>query len=235
MNIQTKLSAAGLILCAFMLVAAVLPCSATDNSTMAVITKVIPDVEKSGAAQQWNKAGTGVVLSAGDHVRTGRMALAVIKFTDQSIMRLREQSELTLNAEGQRGSMIKTLQLSSGGFGFDVRKQQNEQFRLTSPTSVASIRGTRGTWCGGQGADTLIVIEGLVNLKNLLSKNELDVHGGYIGFSGRDGSVSSRKATEEELLHAAQIVRGSGLPGEIKLELKDSQDNRKELKLKIRQ
>jgi hypothetical protein len=234
MNTRKNISVTGLLLCALILIAAA-PAAAADNSTMAVITKIIPDVEKSGTAQQWSKAGTGVVLSAGDHVRTGRMALAVIKFTDQSIMRLREQSELTLGAEGQRGSMIKTLQLSNGGFGFDVRKQQNEQFRLTSPTSVASIRGTKGTWCGGQGSDTLLVLEGLVNLRNLLSKNEIDVHAGYIGFSGRDGSVSSRKATEEELLRGAQIVRGSSLPGEIKLELKDPQNNRKELKLRIHQ
>ena len=225
-----KLSVAGLLFCAMTLAAA-----AADNSTMAVITKIIPDVQKSGSDQQWNKAGTGVVLSAGDHVRTGKMALAVIKFTDQSIMRLREQSELTLSAEGQRGSMIKTLNLSTGGFGFDVRKQQNEQFKLTSPASVASIRGTKGTWSGGQGSDTLLVLEGLVNLRNIISKNEIDVHAGYIGFSGSDGKISSRKATDEELLRGSQIVRGSNLPGEIKLELKDPQDNRKELKLRIRQ
>jgi hypothetical protein len=212
-----------------------LSCYGSDNTTMAVITKVIPDVEKKNMTVEWNKATAGVALVAGDRVRTGKLALAVIKFMDQSIMRLREQSELTLSAEGPRGSMIKTIELSSGGFGFDVRKQQNEQFRLTSPTSVASIRGTRGIWCGGRGLDTLLVLEGLVNLNNLISKRDIDVPAGFIGFSGKDGDLVSRRATEQELLRAAQIVRGNGLPGEIKLDMKDPQDNNRELKLKIKQ
>jgi len=231
-NSQTlKNGCCALLLCCILAV----PCLGSDNTTMAVITKVIPAVEKKTTSVDWSKASAGAALLAGDQIRTGKLALAVIKFTDQSIMRLREQSELTLSAEGQRGSMIKTVNLSSGGFGFDVHKQQNEQFRLTSPTSVASIRGTKGIWCGGQGADTLLVIEGLVNLGNLVSKRDIDIAAGFIGFSGKDGDLSSRRATEQELLRAAQIVRGSGLPGEIKLELKDPQDNKRELQLKIKQ
>ncbi len=218
-----------------MLLLLALPCAGSDNNTMAVITKVIPAVEKGTTTASWNNASSGTVLVAGDRVRTGKLALAVIKFTDQSIMRLREKSELTLSAEGPRGSMIKTIQLSNGGFGFDVRKQQNEQFRLTSPTSVASIRGTRGTWGGGLGSDTLLVLEGLVNLKNLISKKDIDIPAGFIGFSSQDGSLSSRRATEQELLRGAQAVRGSSLPGEIKLEMKDPQGDKRELKLKIKQ
>ena len=68
------------------------------------------------------------------------------------MLRLREQSELTLNGEGIRVAMIRAPHLTKGSVGFDVKKQnEGSAFRLTSPTSVASIRGTKGKWGGGEG------------------------------------------------------------------------------------
>ncbi len=208
--------------------AAVMP---AENMTLALVTKIIEEVMRKSAAADWTKAVRGDVLIAGDQVKTGKNALAVIKFADNSIMRMRELSELTMMAEGPRGSMIKTLELRNGTMGFEVRKQQNEQFHLTSPTSVASIRGTKGKWSGGQGFDTLVVVEGLVNLKNLKSSNDLDIPNGFIGFSNQDGSLTSRKATDQELADANNAANGS-TGNELKLELKDSKGNRKELKLR---
>lgn len=204
----------------------------TDTATIALVTKTIQDVTKKSASSDWAKAGKGELLLGGDQVRTGNKSLAVIKFMDNSIVRVREESELSVGTEGPRGSMLKTIQLQSGSIGFDVRKQQqNELFRLTSPTSVASIRGTKGKWSSGKGFDTLIVTEGLVNLKHSTSNNESDVPAGSIGFSNPDGSVTTRKATAQELADATNAALG-GSPKELKLELRDPKGNRKELKLK---
>ncbi len=203
-----------------------------DNATLAFVNKIVFEVQKRSAENAWAKAASGDVLISGDQVRTGKRSLAIIKFLDASILRLRELSLLTLTGEGPRGSMIKSAQLNQGSLGFDIRKQQNEQFRLTSPTSVASIRGTNGKWSGGAGSDTLVVLEGLVNLRNNSSGNTVDVSAGSIGFSNGDGSVSSRKATAKELADASDALRG-GAPNELKLELKDSKGNQKELKLKF--
>lgn len=204
-----------------------------DNATLAFVNKIIFEVQKRSAENAWAKASSGDVLTSGDQVRTGKRSLAIIKFLDASIIRLRELSLLTLTGDGPRGSMIKSAQLSQGSLGFDIRKQQSEQFRLTSPTSVASIRGTNGKWTGGGASDTLIILEGLVNLKNNTSGNSVDVAAGSIGFSNSDGSVSSRKATQKELADASEALTG-GSPNELKLELRDSKGNQKELKLKFR-
>ncbi len=202
-----------------------------ENITLALVTKIIEEVMRKSTASDWTKAVRGDVLVAGDEVKTGKNSLAVIKFTDNSIMRLRELSELMVTAEGPRGSMTKTLELHKGAFGFDVQKQQNEQFHLTSPTSVASIRGTKGKWSGGSGSDTLIVVEGLVNLKNLKSDKDLDIAGGFIGFSDDQGNLTFRKATEQELADASG-AGGSGTSNELKMELKDAKGNKRELKLR---
>ncbi len=204
-----------------------------NKSSLAVVTKTIKSVAKKSISSDWMEISKGEILIAGDQLKTGKNSLAIIKFTDNSLVRIREQSELTILGEGSKGSMIKSAHLTGGGVGFDIKKQQNEQFRLTSPTSVASIRGTKGKWCGGRGYDTLIVIEGLVNLRNHISNNDIDVSSGFIGFSNEDGSLSERKASEDELASAFAAI-SDGTTNELKLEMKDSKGNKKELKLRYK-
>ncbi|MBI4547957.1 MAG: FecR domain-containing protein [Ignavibacteriae bacterium] len=208
---------------------------ASDNVTLALITKVIREVAKRSTLIDWKTATKGETLLSGDQVRTGQRSLAVIKFKDNSMVRVREQSLLTINGEiGPRGRM-KTIQLSKGSFGFSVKKQpENEQFRLTSPTSVASIRGTQGKLSGAEGNDTLIVTEGLVNLRNQISNQDIDVNAGFIAFSNQDGSITSRKALEQELKDAQTAATG-GTTNELNLEFQDNQGNKKDLKIRYRQ
>ena len=202
-----------------------------NNASIAVVTKTILEVMKKSASNNWTNAEKGDMLVGGDQIKTGKKSLAVVKFKDNSIIRLHEHSELTVNGEGTPGAIIKSALLTSGSIGFDIKKQENAQFRLTSPTSVASIRGTMGKWSRG---DTLVVTKGLVNLKNLISNKDIDVSAGEIGFSKDDGSISSRKATENELVDANNAANG-GNANELKLEMKDSKGNKKELKLRYKQ
>lgn len=214
------------------IVAIVGPGFRMDSGSIAMVFKIVQDVSKKTSTIEWTKALKGEQLSNGDQVKTGKQSLAIVKFLDNSILRVREQSLLTVSGEGSRGSLVKTILLNEGAFGFDIKKQkQNEQFRLTSPTSVASIRGTKGKWSGGAGTDTLIVGEGLVNLRNNISNRDLDVSAGFIGFSAQDGSLTSRQATQEELADASKASSGNSF-NELKLELKDSKGNKKELQLR---
>jgi len=201
--------------------------------TLALIMKVIPDVTKKIGTADWSAAGKSDQLAAGDQVKTGKRALAILKFLDKSIVRMREESEITLGSDAA-GKFTKVVQLGGGAVGFDIKKQTNERFRFTSPTSVASIRGTKGKWSGGQGNDTLVIGEGLANLKNEPSGKDLDIPAGFIGFSSKDGSLSSRPATPEELADADLAATG-GSPSELNLEMRDSKGNKKEFKIKFKQ
>ena len=100
-----------------------------ENNTLALVTKIVQEVAKKSATAEWAKATNGDMLIAGDQVRTGKQSLAVIKFIDRSIIRVCEQSELTVTSSGQNGGTVKIIQLSKGSFGFDVKKQQNDRFR----------------------------------------------------------------------------------------------------------
>ena len=222
--------------CCVLIVAAATAAMAGDSSAVALVTKTIQVVSKKTPATDWMKAAKGDPLASGDQVQTGVKSLAVVKFIDNSIVRVREQSELTITGESSSPrSLSKEIRMSQGALGFDVKKQkQNEQFRFTSPTSVASIRGTKGKRSCGPDGDTLLTVEGLVNLMNSVSNKDLDIPAGYIGFCYPDGSISSRKATEEELNDAMNLV--NGVPGaDIKIELQDSRGNKKELRIKNKQ
>lgn len=213
-----------------------IPLFGSENTTVALITKTVQTVTKKTPPEDWAKALRGDALLSGNQLQTGKRSLAIVKFADNSIIRVRELSLLTVSGQSNgTGTLSKSVRLDGGAFGFDVRKQkQNEQFHLTSPTSVASIRGTQGKLSGGQGSDTLIVTEGLVNFKNNSSGNEVDVPAGYIGFSNQDGTVTSRKATEQELADANNAATGGSSSHELNLELKDGQGNKKGLKIRYK-
>ena len=204
------------------------------TTPVALIMKIIPDVTKKSASIDWNTAKKTEPLYSGDQVHTGKNALAIIKFMDNSIVRVRELSDLTINGEKSEGKFTKTVDINNGAFGFEVKKQKIEQFRLTSPTSIASIRGTKGKLSRGNGKDTLVVTEGLVNLKNKFSNKDIDVPAGFIGFSNEDGTLSSRQATDQELADASNAANG-GSTNDLNIELKDTKGNKKDLKIKFKQ
>lgn len=212
----------------------VLGAASLDAANVALITKTIQEVKKQTGEGDWTNASKGLSLLSGDRVQTGKRSLAVVKFLDNSIVRVRELSQLTLVTEKGGTGVMRTVSLQRGGYGFEVKKQQDDQFRLTTPTSVASIRGTKGKFSGGQGSDTLIVTEGLVNLRNNATGEEVDVAEGEIGISNQDGTVNSRKASPQELADAASAAAG-GTDSELKLELRDRQGSKKDLKLRFKQ
>ncbi|HLF15210.1 MAG TPA: FecR domain-containing protein [Bacteroidota bacterium] len=204
------------------------------GATLALITKVIREVSMKNETSDWDAAEKGDILKTGDRVKTGQQSLAILKFNDRSIVRVREKSEITMTTEADGKGTVKSLNSSEGAFGFDIQKQRaDEKFRFTSPTSVASIRGTSGTWGSGLGNDTLVLPTGLVNLLNKISDRNIDVPAGYIAFSNADGSLSMRPATEEELAAARRLATG-GTPRELDLKLRNGNGDEKDLIIKYR-
>jgi hypothetical protein len=204
------------------------------GATLALITKVVREVSLKNDAMVWDSAEKGDLLKTGDRVRTGRQSLAILKFNDRSIVRVRENSEIAMTTEADGKGAVKTLDGAEGSYGFDIQKQrENEKFRFTSPTSVASIRGTMGSWSSGSGNDTLVLPEGLVNLKNKVSDRDIDVPQGYIAFSNADGSLTSRPATPEELAAAKKAATG-GTARELDLKLRNDDGEEKDLKIRYK-
>lgn len=209
-----------------------------DNSTIALAVKIILDVSRKSAGVDWTKAKKGDILYSGDEIRTGDRSIALVKFKDNSMLRVREKSELKFYGEQKEGVFSKTVHISRGEFSFDIQKQENERFTFSSPTSVAAIRGTQGDMHHLDNGDAVTVLNGVVNLLNVLSNTSVDVGAGETGFSGTDGSVSKRKSTTNEHHDAQQSIesaKGSGRERSMQIELQDAQGNKKLMDIRYRE
>jgi hypothetical protein len=199
--------------------------------SVALLSKVILDVLRKEVGKDWEKAVRGQTLASGDMVRTGVAALAIIKFKDNSLVRLREKSELTVKGTQTGNSFSKSVEITTGVVGFNVQKQRaGEEFRFTSPTSVASIRGTAGRLISTPGSDSVMVTEEMVVLTNRVSSRSVNVPAGYTGISNRDGTVQSRLSTPDEQRAALEALRDD-LRKRLEIELRDPNGKTNRLKI----
>jgi hypothetical protein len=208
---------------------------AGSGATVGLISKVIQDVTHKQVDTDWQKAKKGEPLVAGDRVKTGEKSIAILKFLDNSLVRVRELSELSVNGKLEGNAFLKSVDLQNGVVGFSIQKQRpQEEFRFTSPTSVASIRGTGGLFSASDSSDVLTVIEGTVTLLNRSSGESMDVSSGFTGISMPDGSVQIRQSTPEERMAAESATNEASLK-KLELELHDNQGKTRRLHLEIKE
>lgn len=183
----------------------------------AVLLKVVRDVTKKTPATGWQKAIPADRLRSGYQVRTQEGSLAMIMFADQTRLVVRQKSivEIRGNVEGKQ-ILDRNVHIDRGNIQFNVKKQESEQFRFTSPISVASIRGTDGAFIAGEDSvDILIILEGLATLTNLISNQSQDVGTGQTGQSDGQGNLNVRQSTPDEQTQASESSdEGQGQQGQ---------------------
>ena len=211
--------------------------SQTPKSSLGTFFKVVNSVDKKSPGSDWNKSAKGDALFAADQVRTREKSIAIIKFTkDNSMLRILPNSELTMLANKDKRSRENRID-NQGTVVFEIKKLQNEEFTFTSPTSVASIRGTIGFFDRHNEIDMLLVKEGLVNFKNIKSGKDMNVGAGQTGKSSPDGTIEVHNFTSDELnaLDNALKTGSNKIERELKLELKDKNGDKKDLKIKYKE
>jgi hypothetical protein len=204
------------------------------GTEVALVSKVILDVKRKELDKDWVAAKRGETLASGDRVRTGVNSLAVIKFKDNSLVRIREQSELTITGNVAGRAFSKTVNLTRGAVGFNIKKQETgEEFSFRSPTSVASIRGTEGLYIATALQDLLTVLEGTIRFQNRISTTEVDVNAGYTGIAKPDGTILTRPSTpaDQAVARNAMIEREDEQRNLLELEFRDAQGNRKQMRI----
>jgi hypothetical protein len=169
----------------------------------AYIMKVVNTVERrSGSTQGWTKAVLLSELKAGYEVRTQEKSFAMIKFADDSKVAVREKSIITISGEVAGGKILnRDVYIERGRTSFDIKKQQTEQFRFTSPISVASIRGTEGGTGFDPGANLadITIITGVAEFSSSRTGCKVDVRAGMTGLVDGSGSCKADTATTHQL------------------------------------
>lgn len=207
-----------------------LQAQAQDHNTMGIVSRVILDVTRRTPAIAWTKAQRGDVLNAGHAVRTGERSIAVLKLKDNSLLRVREKSEVTLAGGSVNNLFQKEVSVEGGTVGFNIQKQRaGEEFRFTTPTSVASIRGTEGAFARNDTADVFTILTGLGRITNLNSQSAADVPAGFTATSRMDGRLDVRPSTENEKNSAARASDLNGRERQLRLQLKNPRNETREL------
>ncbi len=167
------------------------------HAFQAYISKVKGDVTRRAVeGGDWVQAVPANQLFSGDRVRAGERSRALIRYADETRLVLRENTEVLLTGDG--GS-IRAVQINQGDVAFDVQKQASEQFRFTSPTSVAAIRGTTGIWkVLADGTSELSIVKGVATLTNSNTGVSQEVHAGQVGISDAEGNLGVRRITSLE-------------------------------------
>lgn len=167
--------------------------------SVGVLTKVIQKVEyKYVEDGNWDNAELGGVLYDGDEVRTGNRSLALLKFLDNSLLRVRQNSIVTIYGTKENSKLNKNTFIQQGKVGFEVSKQEDEEFKFTTPTGVASIRGTSGFFeVPVDGSMLLYVDEGLVEIESQLgSKASGSVGAGQVARINTNGDLNIESASD---------------------------------------
>lgn len=116
-------------------------CFAKDPIAVIVKSKgtVTIQYEKTGKRQKvrrGTKLYTGAILVAKE-----KSYAAMVFVDDKSLVRVRPNSILTVNGKREKNTIAKNISLEVGTMFARITKQKTS-FRVTTPTSVASVKGT---------------------------------------------------------------------------------------------
>lgn len=176
------------------------------------------------------KAKRGTRLSNGDKITTGKKGRLALKFIDDnSLIRVRPNSTLTINTKKEKNSVTKNIFVEVGSIFARITRQKSS-FRITTPTSVASVKGTAfWTIQKFKGGTIYFGEEGIIEISN-------DA-GSALMKAGETGIVTSK--------NSKPIVRKTkpgekpsdsddDIPDEFEFEFKDGSGNKKILKFKAK-
>jgi hypothetical protein len=198
------------------------------DTPVALVKKIVKDVFYKKTAEQtdWERAKTGLPLKDGEQVKTDSKSLALILFTDGSgLLRVRENSIVNVYGTANNKRMDKNTVINRGEVQFEVNKQQDEEFKFTTPTAVASIRGTEGLFNVADNGDSKMILEnGNVELTTKTGKKVTLTAGNTAVFdqSGEAKIYSSTQADKEQLSKAKSLntkkVKINTNSGEVEIE-----------------
>ena len=110
------------------------------------VTVLSGDIQVRHGASGFASATDGEVLNAGDTIRTGEGARAVLTYFEGSTVSVEPNSELTIEVASSLGdgSTVVVMQQSFGRTWHVVTKliTGNSKYEVKTPASTASVRGT---------------------------------------------------------------------------------------------
>ncbi len=206
------------------------------SSKVAVAIKIKGKVSLISSRDK-NKTGLkpGTPLNDKDKIITDKDSFAALMYLDdKSVIKLLSNSDLIIIGERSKKGINKSLDISYGKITANIAKQKGNEFRIATPTSVASVKGTElAITSDPSDGDSFTLLEGLIEVTNSITGESMEVSQGETAVSTPDGSLDVSETTTEDMegFDEAEI----DIPAqELRFEVEDTNGNIKEIIIRYR-
>ena len=177
---------------------------------------------------------TGSSLGNQDRVETGKNGFAAIMYLDdRTIIKILDDSDLTIFGDRNGNKINKALDIKYGKIAAGIAPQGGKEFRIATPTSVASVKGTELAISSSTAdGDSFILIEGLIEVTNSITGETTEVKEGETVISTPQGALEVNETIEEDL-EGFELAEVEISNQELIFELEDDEGNIKEVIIKF--
>ena len=171
-------------------------CSLVQGESIARIMKAegLVFVKRLGMNSYDEPGQIGAAINNGDAIKVGEYGFAAVIFLDdRSVVKIKSDSQF----EFMDTKNTRSLNIEFGTILNKIEKEnRNKTFRVVSPVSVASVKGTEfSAMIDPSGVDQFVGKEGLFEVFNSVSGQTVNVGPGQKALSGSTGSLMQAPAT----------------------------------------
>ena len=176
----------------------------------------------------------GSPLSHQDKIKTGKNGyIALMYLDDKTVVKMLGNSDLTIMGDRSGNKINKSLDIKYGRIAANVKPQKGKEFRISTPTSVASVKGTElAIQSDPSSGDSFTLIEGLIKVTNSITGESTQVQEGETAISTPDGSLDVAETTSDDL-NGFEELSMEPPTQELRFEVEDENGNIKEILIKF--
>ena len=176
----------------------------------------------------------GSPLSHQDKIKTGKNGyIALMYLDDKTVVKMLGNSDLTIMGARSGNKINKSLDIKYGRIAANVEPQKGKEFRISTPTSVASVKGTEfAIQSDPSSGDSFTLIEGLIQVTNSITGESTQVQEGETAVSTPDGSLDVAETTSDDL-DGFEEASMEPPTQELRVEVEDENGNIKEILIKF--
>lgn len=203
---------------------------AFSQKAIAVVKKAKGSVTISHNGKD-KKVKRGTRIYHDDKLSTGKKSLVAFVFLDdKSLVRVRQNSIFKVKGEREQNNIAKNIVMEIGDVFASVAKQKG-RFRVESPTSVASVKGTEFSVEFNNGISTTYVFEGSVEVSSKKGGKSETLGEGEKASADGDGNLNKSAMTEADKNKKNDDL--GDIPTEVIFNLENDKGEKKQLNIKV--
>ena len=159
-----------------------------------------------------NKVNPGMELFNKDLLSTGNDGFIMFAYLDDgSLIKVHKNSRVFVNGEVKNNIINKDVIIEDGFIKFDINEQKQNEFKVVTPTSVASVKGTVFYLDSKDNRDIFYGFEGGVEILNIESNNLSNLTQSKKITSTQAGDLLIEDIEIEDIQFIQQVQLESGL------------------------